>query len=160
MQKSSVTIKERAYKAYIRPLLEYAATVWDPYTQKAIDRIEAVQRRAARFVTNCYHQTTSANNIIQSLGWPSLKERRLQARLAALHKIQTGLIECPIIKNKLTPKTTRQRRTHGQQLSLITTRTQYRGSSFLPQTVKDWNALTLKEVEEVAADCGSASCCQ
>ena len=39
-------IKEMAYKSCVRPALEYACTVWDPYTQQHIDRIEAIQRRA------------------------------------------------------------------------------------------------------------------
>ena len=33
-----------------RPQLEYAATVWDPYTQDDIQKIEMVQRRAPRWV--------------------------------------------------------------------------------------------------------------
>ena len=42
-------IKERAYKAFFRPILEYASPVWDTHTQKNIDKMGAVQRRAARF---------------------------------------------------------------------------------------------------------------
>ena len=37
-------IKEKAYKVFVRPLLEYTASVWDPYSQKNIAKIEAVQR--------------------------------------------------------------------------------------------------------------------
>ena len=44
---SSSAIKDRAYKALVRPILEYASLVLDPYTQKSIDKLEAVQRRAA-----------------------------------------------------------------------------------------------------------------
>ena len=36
-------IKEIAYKAYLRLILEYACTVWDPHTEKAINKIEAIQ---------------------------------------------------------------------------------------------------------------------
>ena len=39
-------IKEKAYKVFVRSPLEYAASVWDPYSQKNIAKIEAVQRRA------------------------------------------------------------------------------------------------------------------
>ena len=38
---------ERAYKAIVRPQLEYAALVWDPHHQDDILKIEIVQRRAA-----------------------------------------------------------------------------------------------------------------
>ena len=63
--------------------------------------------------------------------------------LGEMYKIYNGLVQCPI-KTKLvpTPHPThppipRQRRTHCQQLGLITTRTQYQGSSLLPCTIRD-----------------------
>ena len=41
---SSSAIKDRAYKAFVRPILQFVSLVWDPYTQKSIDKLEAVQR--------------------------------------------------------------------------------------------------------------------
>ena len=46
----STTVKQSAYKALVRPLVEYASPVWDPYHRTEIDRIEMVQRRAARYM--------------------------------------------------------------------------------------------------------------
>jgi hypothetical protein len=43
-------VKEKAYLAIIRPVLEYAGSVWDPYLQSNIKEIENVQRLAARRV--------------------------------------------------------------------------------------------------------------
>ena len=43
--------KGRAYKALVRPILEYTSSVWDPFQASHISKIEAVQRKAARFVT-------------------------------------------------------------------------------------------------------------
>ena len=40
----------KAYKAIVRPQLEYAAPVWDPHTKEDIKRIESVQRWAAHWV--------------------------------------------------------------------------------------------------------------
>jgi hypothetical protein len=42
-------------------------------TQQDIDAIERVQRRAARFVTNKYHNTSSVGNMLQHLEWRSLQ---------------------------------------------------------------------------------------
>ena len=33
------------YKAFIRPKLEYACSVWSPFLKKDIDKLERVQRR-------------------------------------------------------------------------------------------------------------------
>ena len=46
----SHNIKTKAYKTLVRPHLEYCASVWDPHTQSAIQKIKMVQRRAARYV--------------------------------------------------------------------------------------------------------------
>ena len=45
------SVKSTAYKALIRPQLEYCSSVWDPYHQMDKATLERVQRRAARFVT-------------------------------------------------------------------------------------------------------------
>ena len=37
------SVKELAYKTFVRPKVEYAPTVWIPYTKKNIDQIEMVQ---------------------------------------------------------------------------------------------------------------------
>jgi hypothetical protein len=37
-------LKDHAYKAFIRPLLEYACPVWDPYYEDDIEMLEKVQK--------------------------------------------------------------------------------------------------------------------
>ena len=54
---NNIRLKEIAYKAMVRPILEYACTVRDPYREGQIQIIENVQRRSARFVLNRYKQT-------------------------------------------------------------------------------------------------------
>ena len=34
--------------------MEYGAIVWDPYTTSDINKLERIQRRAARFITGDY----------------------------------------------------------------------------------------------------------
>ena len=43
-------IKDLAYRTLVRPSLEYCAATWDPHNADQIYHLEAVQRRAARFV--------------------------------------------------------------------------------------------------------------
>ena len=40
-----------AYISLIRSTLEYSSVIWDPYLQKDIDKLENVQRRAARSIS-------------------------------------------------------------------------------------------------------------
>ena len=151
---SSRNIKERAYKAFVRPLLEYASSIWDPHTKKAVGKLEMVQRRAARFVLNRYRNTSSVSNMIDILGWQSLEERRRIQRLTLLYKIRGGLVHCPDLERKLIPSASRQRRgcVHNHQLQTITSNKQYRNASFLPRTIKEWNNLPKEIVEAKTVD--------
>ncbi|KXJ07198.1 putative RNA-directed DNA polymerase from transposon BS [Exaiptasia diaphana] len=57
----SKATKEKAYFALVRPILEYAAPVWNPYTDSDVNRIEQVQKNAARFVANNYNLHSSSS---------------------------------------------------------------------------------------------------
>ena len=49
--------KRAACITLVRPHLEYASAVWDPYGQNQVDQIESVQNRAARFIKSNYENT-------------------------------------------------------------------------------------------------------
>ena len=53
----------------VRPTLEYASASWDHYMTEDINRLEQVQRRAARFAHNNYHDRFAYNisKMIQDL---------------------------------------------------------------------------------------------
>ena len=43
----------RAFKVYVRPVLEYATCIWSPHYNYAIDNIEAVQRKFTKRLKGC-----------------------------------------------------------------------------------------------------------
>ena len=76
--------KEVAYKALVRPLLEYCQTIWDPHQRSNIENINKIQRRAAHFVLHDYARTSSVSEMLQKLDWESLESRRTKARLSTI----------------------------------------------------------------------------
>ena len=84
--------KETVYKAFVRPILEYSATVWDPHSANDIKTIETVHRRAARWVSNKHHQTSCDNSIVDSLAWPTVQQCRKQRRLEMFYKCHHRLV--------------------------------------------------------------------
>jgi hypothetical protein len=89
---NSIKVKQQAYFTYVRPIVEYASTVWDPYQAYQQHQLEMVQRRAARFVCHRYRRTSSVTNMLVGLSWEGLMERRRLARLAMFYRMQTGLV--------------------------------------------------------------------
>ena len=68
-----------AYKAFVRPQLEYAAPIWNPHHQTEINRIEKVQRTAARWACRRWRNQSHVGEMLEELQWPELQERRQQA---------------------------------------------------------------------------------
>ena len=101
---ASKAVKTQAYDTLVRPHLEYACTVWDPYTQVNLRRLDSVQRRAARYVCNRWHNTSSVSVMLNELSWESLARRGERARLCMIYKVVHGLVYIPWLQNKvLTP---------------------------------------------------------
>ena len=86
-------LRSKAYKAIVRPTLEYASSIWDPYTKKNTNAIKMIQRRASRYVTNRYERYASVTEMLKELQWDSLEERRRRQRLVMFYKIHHNQLE-------------------------------------------------------------------
>ena len=75
--------------------MEYACTVWDPYTQTNIDNLEMLQRRAVRFMNQKYRRNASPSTMINKLCWDILAERRARSKAIIMYKIQNELNDIP-----------------------------------------------------------------
>ena len=133
-------VKTTAYKALVRPILEYASIAWDPSTQTNINTLNRVQKQAARFCKKDYSRREGAmTKILQELEWLPLETRRKISRLTMFYKIIKGLVAIPTDKH-LT-KSTRKTRGHNLKYNQITYKKESFGCTFFPRTVKDWNKL-------------------
>ena len=82
-------LKSTAYTTLMWPQLEYASTVWFSHTAADITKLEAVQRRSARWDIRDYQRTSSVTQMIKGLN------RRIDSRLTLMNKITYDLVAIP-----------------------------------------------------------------
>ena len=130
--------KATTYTTMVRPVLEYASTVWDPSLRKDVQNLEKVQRSASRYVFNNYDRTPSTvTSLLNSLEWDTLEERREMSRLSMLFKIQNGLVDL----NPSDFYSKSDSRTRGCKFHQIRSHTPAHKNSFFPRTLSQWNKL-------------------
>ena len=134
-------VKSTAYKALVRPRLEYCNTVWDPHHGTHKTTIERVQRKAARFVTGEYRRETSATALVNSLDWDTLEIRRVKARLTTIHKETHGVIPSNIehLRHRGSHQSRRKNGQHSYNIPDFNK--DCLKYSLYPRTIPEWNLL-------------------
>jgi ribonucleases P/MRP protein subunit RPP40 len=138
---ASKKVKNLAYTSIIRPCLEYACILWDPHQNYLIESVEAIQRRAARYVCGNFSRYDSVSSMICELGWDSLAKRRYYNRLKAMFKIMCDFEAYKELKLHLCPPTYLSRHDHPCKIREMTVTSDSEKYSFLPKTINDWNSL-------------------
>ena len=140
LRSCSEETKANAYFSMVRSNLVYCSSVWSPHHKNQIHKIEMVQRRAARYTTNRFRNTSSVSSMIDQLQWESLESRRSKIQLTLFFKVIHNLIDIPPA-NYLTHSTTRTRLTHSKKYRQFSPSTDSFKLSFFPRTVPLWNCL-------------------
>ena len=133
-------VKAKAYQTLIRPQLEYASEVWSPHTLDGVDRLEQVQRAAARFVFGDYRRTTHVTPLITALDWDTLHNRRLLHQSTMFFKIHYQLVNIqfpPVVH----PASYIGRHDHSLKYNIPAASLDQYKFAFYPRTIKIWNQL-------------------
>ena len=143
--------KERAYNTYVRPILEYGSTVWDPQSKDLSHKIEMVQRRSARFVKADFNQRHSVTDMLQDLRWKTLRDRRAHSKVVMLYRMVHGLVAIPAGPPFFYPSS-EVTRGHSMQFRQHHCRIIAYQQSFFPSVVPLWNHLPASVVSASSLD--------
>ena len=80
---------KKLYSAFIRPHLDYGASVWSPYQKKDIKKLERIQRRATKLVPEV--KLLPYKERLKFFDIQSLEERRKRGDLIQYYKFYKGL---------------------------------------------------------------------
>ena len=112
------------------------------HTKGKTKQVEKVQRRAARWVSGNYERLASVSDMIATLGWHNLEQRRADACLCLFYKFIHGLVAIPL-PDYIEPNTCNgiSRYCHSVTFRQLQTSTEYYKHSFFPLAVVQLNAL-------------------
>ncbi len=120
----------------------YCSAVWNPHTCRNIDRLEQVNTKAARFITNNYTQMPGiTTRLKQQINMNPLHIRRQAHRLSLTYKITNNYID--IEPNTYLHSTNNQRthNTHNKTYQTYYANTDAYKHSYFPRTIRDWSRL-------------------
>ena len=113
-------------------------------TKSNVDKIEMVQRRAARFACHDYSRYSHVSTLINALGWESLEQRRLNNQVCMFYSRLVG-ITLPAEMNPVTRVSRYPNCAPFQQLITLNDTYKY---SFYPRTIRIWNNIPLPTIPD------------
>ena len=136
-------------RSYIRPIIEYAAVMWSPYTQSSIHAVEMLQQKVARFACNDFARLSSVTSMLEHLGWDTLEQRRNQLTLLTLYKIINKLVENS--HHHILTKAFASTRNSTSKYSHLYSR-QLIHINFFPRPIRLWNSLPNHIIQTTSYD--------
>ena len=139
------TLFKRLYTAFVRPHLEYAQAVWSPMSQKLVDMLENVQKRATKMVDG--FSKLDYEERLKRLKLPSLVYRRARGDMIEVYK-HFHVYDQDLIPEIFLRQTFGTRK-HDYQLVWRKPKDGVRGvqsKSFYYRVMEVWNGLPVKVV--------------
>lgn len=128
----------KAYITYVRPILEYASTVWNPTAVGLLCKLESVQRYFTRRILGFTGLNYKERNIM--LNMESLELRRLKADLVMTYKIIFGLVDVNC-QSFFTLRNNSITRGHDYKLAVENFKLNCRKNFFSIRVANVWNSL-------------------
>ena len=139
----------RLFNAFVRPIVEYASSVWSPHFVHDITVIEKVQKHFTKCLRGL-HNKSYAERLI-TLNQPSLQTRRTRTDLIFLYKIIHGLVDSDLKELfTLSANVTvcdRSLRGHALKLQRPKPRTDMLKFDYVYRVIDVWNSLPAHVVE-------------
>lgn len=126
------------YNALVRPHLECANAIWNPYKKKHITALENVQRRATKLIPG--YKELSYEERLRKLKLPILAFRRKRADMIEVFKLTSGIYDTslpPILKMNKDTIT----RGHSKKIYSQRANKDIRKNFFTFRTTQTWNNL-------------------
>ena len=133
----------RLFKAYVRPILEYASIIWNPSAKTYKSKTERVQRRMCRMIPALRQLPYSKQ--LKHLRLYSLQARRQRYQLITLFKFSRNLTDFDFY-SLFEVRTTSKTRGHKLKIVPKFTRHKYRQNFFTNSSVHLWNKLTDEDI--------------
>ena len=133
---------ETIYISFIRPVIEYADTIWDNCTQNDKQELEKIQLEAARISTGAT-KLISIQKLYEETGWEPLETRRKKHKLVLFFKMYNHLTP-PYLSSLVPPlisNFSRYNLRNANDIQTTDSRTTLYFNSFLPSVIRDWNSL-------------------
>jgi len=135
----NVRVLKKAYLTYIRPVLEYASSVWSPHLLKHINAIERVQKYFTRCVPCISH--LSYPERLAAIDLEPLELRRLKNDLVLYFKSYHDLVALPFNDYFVQSLNVTQTRTGGNRLLRPMCRTNRFENDFFNRSISCFNSL-------------------
>ena len=129
----------RAFKVYVRPILEYCSSVWCPYLIKDVEVIESVQRRFTKHLRGLWNIPYEER--LKKVNLDRLDVRRLRLDLILTYKVLFGLTSLNSDQFFQYAPTAITTRGHDYKLYMPNVYTNSRKNFFSSRVLQAWNNL-------------------
>ena len=136
---------ETIYYSLVQPYFDYCDVVWGDCSKTRADKLQKLQNRAARIITRADYSIRSSD-VLNSLEWSNLEERRKRHLLVAMFKIFNN--DCPTYLREQFHRTSEihdyNLRGPNYDLQLPLPKTNFLKRSFSYRGAMAWNQLSKK----------------